>query len=328
MKKYFSILFFLIFILLFCGCSFRRLQISKYQRPPTPVNGSLNKNITPEVIVQELKDGHFRTAEQMLNSYLVGETEDTFELHLSMGIMYHRQNRLQAALAEYELCRSRVGTVKKALLKRDMYHNLATLHYDLNDFENAAYYFNKYKTLGGTEYDDSLIRFFELFDRVPYQIDFQKQKTNVSMKYRMNVIKARGSINSKEVDILVDTAANFNIVSSKIAKKMGIKPVGIEARVKGSKIGELTAGYGIIDSVQIGDITVKNIPVVIIDSNRLTFKAFGILPYFKIEALLGLPFIRQFNITLDYKKKCFRLPFRIKMPGAHHSRAIFIFSII
>lgn len=148
------------------------------------------------------------------------------------------------------------------------------------------------------------IKFLEQFNGVPYRIESQKQTTNVNMKYRMNVIKVKGNINNgEEVDFVVDTAANINVLSSKIAKKLGIKPLSGGAKVKGPLIGELSASYGIINSIQLGDITIKNIPVLIIDSNKLTFKFFWILPYFKIDGMLGLPFLKQFDIVFDYKDR-------------------------
>ena len=194
------------------------------QIPHIPFKETPQKNISPEEISQELNEGHFRVAEQMLKTVSEEEIEKKIEFHLCKGILYHRQNRLQTALREFEQYLSLSDATVGDETKRDIYHNLASLHYELNNFEKAALYYNKYRESGGKDYNESFINFLEQFDGVPYLIDSQKQTTDVNMKYKMNVIKVKGNINNREeVDFLVDTAANINVLSSKIAKKLGIK---------------------------------------------------------------------------------------------------------
>ena len=186
MKLKIKIFLLLIFFLLIYDCSFHRLQITKMQIPHIPFKETPQKNISPEEIRQELNEGHFRVAEQMLKTVSEEESENKIELHLCKGILYHRQNRLQTALREFEQYLSLSDATVGDETKRDIYHNLASLHYELNNFEKAALYYNKYRESGGKDYNEGFIQFLEQFDGVPYLIDSQKQTTN--MKSGINKI--------------------------------------------------------------------------------------------------------------------------------------------
>ena len=308
MKLKIKILLLCSLFLLICECSVNRLRITKIQTSFYPYEKTPKKIISLINIRHELNEGNFRVAEHMLKTVSQEEIENKIELCLSRGILYHRQNRLKMALREFEHCLSLLDSTVGQETKRDIYYNLASLNYDLNNFEKAALYYHNYREFGGKDYNESYIKFLERFSGVPYQIESKKQTTNLEMKYKKRVIKVKGNINNKEeVDFLVDTAANMNILSSKIAKKLGIQPLAGRPKARGPLIGELSASYGIINSIQLGDITIKNIPVIIIDSKKLTVKFLWVLPYFKIDALIGLPLLKQFDIVFDYKDKILSL---------------------
>lgn len=90
-------------------------------------------------------------------------------------------------------------------------------------------------------------------------------------------------ISGMKEDFIFDTGAEGNAVSEEFAKKHQIKIIADSIETLG--VTKLYSKLGLIDSIQIGNITYKNIPV-------------NILPpspddrFFKINGILGLPFLK------------------------------------
>ena len=92
-----------------------------------------------------------------------------------------------------------------------------------------------------------------------------------------------GKINNKKVTFLVDTGASYVSVPKRVAKKLGLKK-GAPLLVTTAS-GEVTVYATILDSVSVGDITLRNIKA-------------DINPHMQgNEVLLGMSFLRHLSVT-------------------------------
>jgi hypothetical protein len=70
---------------------------------------------------------------------------------------------------------------------------------------------------------------------------------------------------------------------------------------------------GVIDSLELGSLTVRELPVMVMPDRELEFK-FLFLTLLKIDAIIGWPLISRFRTTLDYRVKEIR--FQRSAPNA------------
>ena len=111
------------------------------------------------------------------------------------------------------------------------------------------------------------------------------------------------TINGHKSHFFVDTGAGMTVVSSDVAEECGLLPLGdnnIEATAATTKTIGIDAA--LINSLQIGGVTIKNHPSIIVDSKHLKFKLFGIFTYFNIEGIIGWNALQNLGMTLDYTK--------------------------
>ncbi|MEW6620015.1 MAG: aspartyl protease family protein [bacterium] len=301
MKAIFKILLWVSFVLLIGGCAGGRLQITKAQMPLRSFEDIPQKDISIARVKQELREGHFDSVKRVLDVISKEGYENEIEIHMYRGILYYYQNRLQSALNEFEKSLNLLVPTVEQAIQKDLYENAGYLYYDLNDYKKAAVYLRKCKELGG-EVEEADIEFFEKFQGTPYRIETQDQRANLKMDYK-GIPIVKGSINgSKELSFIVDTGAQMTVLSSEMANKLKIKPLVSGSKGAGAG-GEFSVDLGVIDSLRLGDVIVRNVPVTIIDSKELTFKLFGLLTIFKIDGVIGLPLLKQFDVTFDYKGK-------------------------
>jgi aspartyl protease family protein len=97
-----------------------------------------------------------------------------------------------------------------------------------------------------------------------------------------NQYLAAGSINGHSLDLLVDTGANTVAISETAALSMGIDFRQDSARGRVRTASGLANSYRLqLDSISLGDITLRNVPAIVIE---------GDYPHY---ALLGMSFLRQ-----------------------------------
>lgn len=108
-------------------------------------------------------------------------------------------------------------------------------------------------------------------------------------------------INKKEepLNFVLDTGAGISVISNETAKKLKIKPVsrgGLARAIGGS--GKFEIIYGFLNSVAIGDVKIKNVPVFIREFHSKDEK---------IDGYIGLSLISKFLTTVDYGNSTFSL---------------------
>jgi len=114
------------------------------------------------------------------------------------------------------------------------------------------------------------------------------------------VVKVK--INGKTKKFWVDTHASPSVVASDLALKAGLKfnpeEVGQAGTATSKKVNIVPA---IIEELQIGGLTIRNHPVIVIDKRDLEFKLLGIR-VIKIDGIIGWNAIQNMRLTIDYEK--------------------------
>jgi hypothetical protein len=104
-------------------------------------------------------------------------------------------------------------------------------------------------------------------------------------------------VNGVPMGVLFDTGGDILIIDDEVAKALGVTSV---ANVKGSFGGGLEApiGFGKVDRVKVGQVTLHQVPVMILASKRFTFD-----PKYPISGVFGTALMRQFLGTIDYRNQ-------------------------
>ncbi|MBI4650723.1 retropepsin-like domain-containing protein [Candidatus Desantisbacteria bacterium] len=229
----------------------------------------------------------------------------TSEYLLYEGIILYRKNNLKKAKAVME------EALTKAFLfdsswKNIIQSNLRYIYYDLKEF-NKLYYLEK-----ETGEVSPFVNFLnDLSNEENYEIKTFDSSVTVPLKDFKGELRVPITINGKDEEyFIIDTASSLTVISSELAQKYKIKIIneGTAGYADIHLNSVVSVKYGKLDAIQIGDVTIYNIPVGIIDSESLTWKYMGgLFTYSKIDGILGLPVIREFTTTLDFPKKTLTL---------------------
>ncbi|MGD8506333.1 MAG: aspartyl protease family protein [Candidatus Bathyarchaeota archaeon] len=166
---------------------------------------------------------------------------------------------------------------------------LAEVFYRRDEFQKAAPFF---RSLGR----ESRAKQLESFKGVsPNKIEGPEV---TSLKFVITdplpVVQIRVN-NSEPVNVLIDTGGATLIIDSEFAKEVGT--VQFEAETGIFAGGKKAAVHqGKVDSVTLGDFTVKNVPVEILPTRRFS----SIFGGTRMDGIIGTLLLHQFIATLDY----------------------------
>jgi predicted aspartyl protease len=111
-------------------------------------------------------------------------------------------------------------------------------------------------------------------------------------------------VNGVRKKFLVDTGASFTVIASDIAERARVLPIDeSEASAATSTSVQVGIRPAVITSLKIGDLEIRNHPVLIIDKKDLEFKLLGLFRILKIDGVIGWNAIQNLDLTLDYKNK-------------------------
>lgn len=111
-------------------------------------------------------------------------------------------------------------------------------------------------------------------------------------------------INGIPKKFLLDTGAGMSVVSSRVAKECQMSIlIGQESEAGTSTSIKVKIQPAGIEELTIGDLTINNHPVIIIDQKDLQFKWLGIFTMMKIDGIIGWNAIKNLFIEVDYKSK-------------------------
>ena len=169
---------------------------------------------------------------------------------------------------------------------------LAQLYYRQDNFEKSAYYFEKLNK-------SILARKLNLLkDKDVYQLLGDKRETEIKLEQVDPLPLLKVNINGKEATFFIDTGAWEIIIDNEFALEIGIEDVGSTQGIfAGGK--QAAVGHGVCDSFVIGDFTIKNLPVSLMPTRRMS-------PIFggkEVLGIIGTVFFYHFITTLDYRKE-------------------------
>ncbi|UCC39747.1 MAG: aspartyl protease family protein [Candidatus Aminicenantes bacterium] len=149
------------------------------------------------------------------------------------------------------------------------------------------------------------------FEENPYQKEWHSEEKVSIIQFLMtdSLPVLEIEFNGLPVIVFFDTGADTFILDNEIASALGIE---WSAKATGSFGGGKTSeiGFGKVDSVKLGDVTLKQVPIIILPTKRFS-KAFEEGKY-TIGGAIGTAAMRQFLSTIDYKNGRMILQERIK----------------
>lgn len=103
------------------------------------------------------------------------------------------------------------------------------------------------------------------------------------------------------VSAVIDTGAVMSIASETMARRAEIRPLGDFGGTFLGLLGEpIAVRFGVVDSLVIGDLEVRNIPVAVMADDKLQFFVYNQEP-FRMDFLMGANFLKEFRIELDFR---------------------------
>jgi Flp pilus assembly protein TadD/predicted aspartyl protease len=125
------------------------------------------------------------------------------------------------------------------------------------------------------------------------------------------ILKVRVNNNREPLRFVLDTGSGMSVISEETAKKLGMRPIarGGMARAVGGG-GKFEIVYGFLNSLELGDVKIENVPVYI----RHFFDEKT-----HVDGYLGLSVISKFITSVDYGENVFML----RRPSDPNSRDLY-----
>jgi len=168
---------------------------------------------------------------------------------------------------------------------------LAEAYFRRDDFARAAPLFRAVGELAKAEQLESFA------DLRPCPIEGPAGETSLPFVMTDPLPVVQVKVNGHEaVNFFIDTGAGQVILDTAYAREIGAAQFGSE---NGTFAGGKTASYqfGRVDSATLGDFTVKNLPVQILDVRRFSQPVFGGK---RVDGIIGTVLLYHFLATLDY----------------------------
>ena len=127
-----------------------------------------------------------------------------------------------------------------------------------------------------------------------YSIDNSFSSTSLSSRVRYTKVFVPVTVNGNTAGEFVIDTGNSGMVSltEEFAKKLGIKNYG-SLQVRGAD-GKFTMWISIVDSLKIGDLVVRNVPVAVSKSKAIAVN---------LQGNIGRLLLHRFNVSIDYQNK-------------------------
>ncbi len=123
----------------------------------------------------------------------------------------------------------------------------------------------------------------------------------------------------KNVSAVVDSGAVLSIISQSLAASLPVRSLGPFQGTFSGLLGEpISVRFGILETLDIGRMTIANVPVAIMPDDKMKFLVSG-MKEFKIDFLLGANLLKEFRIDLDFRPGT--VTFQRILPGARKPAA-------
>jgi hypothetical protein len=107
---------------------------------------------------------------------------------------------------------------------------------------------------------------------------------------------------SKSVSAIVDSGAVLSIISRNFASQVPVRMLGTFEGTFSGLLGEpIPVQFGMLETLQIGRMTITNVPVAVMPDDKMKFVVAG-KKEFKMDFLLGANLLKEFRLDLDYRR--------------------------
>jgi predicted aspartyl protease len=241
----------------------------------------------------EYRKGHFEEAERLYRSALQ-INEKTARAHFGLG---------KLALAKLKSADA-VKLFSRAIemdAKEPIYHFYISDALALErKTKEAEQQLQAYLKLNPTDPDrvpmaKAALDIFAAFRGVDVgQVEAPAQPAPIPFQKLLNLMFTEVTINGQgPYRFLVDTGATQTVISEKIATKLGLKKIATNIMHGVGGDGKLDSPVFRVDSLKIGDVTVKNLPLGTLDNPVLDQI---------LDGIIGTPMLADFVITIDYPR--------------------------
>lgn len=233
-----------------------------------------------------------------------------------------------ASLGEAELVSGRFDSARKHLRGvvdlnpfRTTYANaawqLSQLEYLTNNFDSSLDWAKIAIARGMNIKQWHLDYMSALANRRVYEFP---DKTSARLSMRVgnpDVPRVEVRLNDKHsVSAVVDTGAVVSILSKRYADLMSVPRLGeVEGTFYGLLGEPIAVHFAVLDSIEIGDMVVRNVPVAIMPDEKMRFLVNNEKEY-HIDFLLGANFLKEFRTELDFRKQ--QIEFTKLTPADRH----------
>jgi len=216
-----------------------------------------------------------------------------------------------AALGKAELASGRYASailhLEEARARESSREKLAQITFDLSQAAYLTDRFAEARKWAGAASDYGLpvrswyLAFLEALAGAP-PLTIEGAATDTSFDFGApDIPRIQATVNGKrDVSSILDTAAVLTIVSEKLASDLSIHKLGDFNGTFVGLIGEpIRVTFGMLDSIRIGGMEARNVPVAIMPDQKLSFFVVERRP-FKMDLLLGMNLLRRFKLDLRF----------------------------
>jgi hypothetical protein len=121
---------------------------------------------------------------------------------------------------------------------------------------------------------------------------------------RPDVPRVDAKLNGKrDVSAIVDSGAVLSIISGSVAAALPVRKLGNFQGTFYGLLGEpITVQFGLVETLQLGHMTIANVPVAIMPDDKLKFVVSG-QAEFKMDFLLGANLLKEFRTEMDFRRR-------------------------
>jgi len=106
----------------------------------------------------------------------------------------------------------------------------------------------------------------------------------------------------RSVNAVIDSGAVLSIVSQRLATELGLEKLNRQPGTFFGLLGEpIPVDFALIESLELGDIAIENVPIAIMPDDKMRFLMNG-KREFRMDFLLGANLLKEFRTDLDYAR--------------------------
>lgn len=262
-------------------------------------SGPAGESSPAERILGAFSAGDFERAEQILSA--ASEEEESADLLLARSRLLASRGETESALAPLE--RALVAGRFSPQEARRFHLAIARIAFDADDFERAAAHA---RAAGATDGSDPMLAAVAAFGGRAYDV---RSAASGPVPLRVEPLaEVPVRLNDSVESIFVlDSGASLTVVTRTLAERAGVEILsGAETAVDPSG-KRIDAAVGRLASLEIGKARIEEVPVLVVDDERLAFRLLGLFTVFRAQGAIGLGVLKNFRTTLDLEAAALEL---------------------